>query len=310
MKLIGYLYGVSQTLSKELTHGISGAGETPLSSLADPSSQAAIAAGMRTAGKPCEFDIYASWGKPSDNINMTDPQLSTDLINKVVKVVVDGKFSGSAWDWETKRDNMTRAQYTDFFRRLSAQMKPLGKTISVTENFGTVTLLPEAASYIDDICPMCYDVAPIGTWFGTLADVKADVNRWVNAGFPKSKLVVGISCAARTVAGDWGAWHNSFKYHDTPASAALKAKYVFDNQLGGVFLYHMGLDKLNDPGSIAAAVYKELFPVTPTPVPVPPPVPPPVPIPPITPSVVVSSQDIQVKDSTGKILCTITVGVK
>jgi hypothetical protein len=308
MKLIGYVYGINQTASKEITMGVSGCGDASLDSLTNYSGQRVISDAMKAQGKPCLFDIYASWGQSSLNTHLTDPFKSTALISKIAAILWANGFSGVSFDWEcSNTSTITKAQYTDFFKRLYAKLNPLGKTISCVENDGTVTLLPEAANYLDWIGLMVYDVAPAATWYGTLQDVKDDTNHWLAAGFPKDKLLVGISCAARPT---WSAWYAGQPYHDTPASAALKAKYVYEQGLGGVFLYHMGLDKLNDPGSIAAAVYKELFPVTPTPVPVPPPVPPPVPIPPITPSVVVSSQDIQVKDSTGKVLCTITVGVK
>jgi chitinase len=201
-------------------------------------------------GQKCSFQLYAAYGNPGLNKILTDPTIASQFIASVVAIFKDFPFDGVAFDWECSNNTgLTKTQYTAFFKKLRAALLPLGKTISATENYGTVTLLPEAVAYLDFIGLMTYDVAPDSTWFCSVAQYQAELDRWTAAGFPKDRLVPGISFAGRGPDGYWQQYRNIIDRYDPPASAdvangnyfngldTVGAKAMIAQNYGGVFVY-------------------------------------------------------------------------
>jgi len=262
MRFLGYAYKPSVDARLD---GII-AGYLEISSLSgylrDPANILPTLTEARRKGKPCELQVYASWDKPSLNKVLTDPALSDQLIESLRRIMAAYPFTGVAFDWEcSNTGTITQRQYTDFYRRLASALGPMGRTVSATENYGSVTLLPEAATFLDYVGIMVYDVAPAEVWYGTIDHVRNGINAWVNAGFPHSSLMVGVNYASRP---GWAPWYDGGPFHETPDTMKAKVAYIREQGVGGIFAYEMGLDK-DDPGSLTSVIYSAIDGATPIP---------------------------------------------
>jgi chitinase len=232
---------------------------------------AAVISACHAAGIPCLLSVYAPWDQPTYNNVFSNTKNKAQLITNIVNLIKQYRFDGVDMNWECDNDSgLKAAVYAQFYADLYAQLHPLGKTIGITENYGKVTLPASAQTYLDTISLIDYDCGTTQTWYGTMADVQTDMNRWVLAGFSKSKLVLGISFAARYQAGGgWFSWEYVVDTYNPPSSATTagnlcfngidltvqKAKWVQGNGFGGVFCYQVNLDKMNDGRSLLENIY-------------------------------------------------------
>lgn len=141
-----------------------------------------------------------------------------------------------------------------------------------------------AQSAIDFISLMTYDFW-VDPSCGTVASITNTVNAWVNAGWNKSKLFVGIPFFARnTFSWDvyvaWNEFYNS--YHPLPTQHNMtigglsvwwnnaqdiidKVNYVKSQNLGGVWGYMINNDAINSDHSMETSMFNAIGGVSPPP---------------------------------------------
>jgi hypothetical protein len=232
-------------------------------------------------GMKASFSVFAPYGVNGYNAVFTNASLRQQLFQQIVGVFNDYDFDGVNLDWECDNDpNLRAADVTNFYAELYAILNPMGKTISATENYGKVVMTPEAANYLAWVGLMIYDVGESwATGYGTLAYFQNDLNRWANAGFPKSKLVGGMTCAPRDIDGAWyGPGYAGIisTYNPLPSAnqaggqyyggfdlTKQKAQFVKDNGFKGIFPYYTQTDAFSDYRSLLLAISQVFGDVTP-----------------------------------------------
>jgi len=241
----------------------------------DMGESAATLTACQAAGIPCMFSLYTPWDEPAFNEVFTTPALSQELIDNIVTLMDTWGFDGVDLDWESDvQSNLDVTAFSQFVAELRTAL-PAGKIIGTASAPNKVTFDPSAAQDFDYIGVMTYDVAPAATWYGTMDDVQSSMDLWADAGFPKDKLVLGISFAARYATG--GGWFSYAsvvdQYDPAPGDNAAgdlvfngidlvteKAQWIEDNGFGGAFVYTVNLDKLNDPRSLLQHIYDTIGP--------------------------------------------------
>jgi hypothetical protein len=231
---------------------------------------------IHAAGKKVIFQLYAPYGSSSGEYNkiFTDSTRQNTLFDQIVSIINTNNFDGVNFDWECSNQGTDRTKITQTYQNLRGRLGT-GKIISVTENYGTVTMLPEVTNYIDWVGLMTYDAGTLPYWYCTVPDLEAEVNRWISAGFNPAKLIPGISLAGREngSSSSWISYYDIIQTYDPPAVlnvvssiyyngvTLVKAKLEKLKSLGcgGAFLYTAGMDTdYTDTRSIVAAAYSIL----------------------------------------------------
>ena len=214
-------------------------------------------------------------------------QLITNMLSKMSELGLDGFDI----DWESSK--RSAALLETFLQELRTRM-PAGKLLTMDGAYlasATREPSPEfVIEYLDWVNVMAYDLheltQPSGAYHSRYEDVINVMNRWVLAGYPKEKLLLGIPFYGKDDA------LNTYNYYDivndlnpppeqnletglksfTGASGTMqtvaggriwwngqvevkrKIDFVIANKLGGVIYWELGRDKLNDPRSLAKTV--------------------------------------------------------
>jgi hypothetical protein len=241
----------------------------------------AMIAALHAVGRPCEFSVFSQWGDPNYatyNQIFTNTAYRQQLFDEIVRIfTLKPGFDRVNMDWESDNRGVAAQDITNFYAALYAILQPMGKTISATENYGKVVMTTAAAQYLKFIGLMTYDVGAMPIWYGTLAEMQTDLNRWANAGFDRKKLLAGITFGARKwpnpPSNNWFSYASVVDQYNPPDSAnqagdyyyngpdlvGQKAQWVKDNGFGGVFTYGTQLDKMNDPRSLLQHIYEVML---------------------------------------------------
>jgi hypothetical protein len=223
--------------------------------------------------------------------------LRAQLVTNVVNLLTTYDVDGVDIDWEEIAAYGAKVDL--LISDLYGALNPLGKMVTVSGAWDRINISLASANKVAFINVMTYDmyyspatsVLPVNASY---SDTVAGVNLWVNAGYPKDKLLLGmpfygydsdhtavlygeivdalgpspdqnqanislISTPRGSIAITGGTlWWNGVDL------AMQKTAFVKTEGLGGVMCFDVGQDKLNDSRSLLQNVYDELRSTSPT----------------------------------------------
>ena len=223
----------------------------------------------------------------------SDALLATFVTN-VKNILIAYDAEGVGIDWENRA--AYGARYHKLVSALYSALHPIGKiiTISGAWDWTKILNLPSSDAYmVEFVEVMTYDMSysPATAYPpdpSSFEDIVAAVNAWVNAGWPKDKILPGIPFYGEGQNGAHVLYSEivpvvnptpeqneaNITSISTPrGTIALtaplvwngidrviqKVRYVKENLFGGVFFFDIGEDMLNnDPRSLLDAAYSEM----------------------------------------------------
>lgn len=224
------------------------------------------------------------------------PTLRASYVQQVKDLCVAYNVDGVVTDYEEIAaypvDQAHPGPYDIMTDALYAALNPLGKIIGNAGAWDRLNFVLATQSKLDFVAVMCYDMSyPPATAtppvHATYTDSVAAMNLWVNAGWSKDKLLLGIpvygkdknynvvlyselidalnpppsqelsnvtsvSTPRGVIPVVGGLWWNSID------NTKQKADFVNTNVFGGMMLFDVGEDKFNDPRSLLDVVYNKL----------------------------------------------------
>lgn len=181
-------------------------------------------------------------GDPAYNDNspvllniISNPTLKQQLFNNLNALCSQYNLAGIAIDWEgSYPDPQT---FANFLKDMRAALGT--KLITPIGSWTDVSIAASAAPYINWVSLMSYDYWTL-PYYGTLAQVQQTVNNWINAGWPKNKIDIGIEFKDMT-----GVW--------SPIDViTAKAAWAKSFGLGGAWGYEIGYQQQNNIGQLQA----------------------------------------------------------
>lgn len=221
------------------------------------------------------------------NILVANATLRAQLVTNLKNIVTQYNLDGIEIDWEGAYQV---AQVNTFVQALYTTLHPLGKTVSLCADFDATNITSAYAQYVDWIDVMTYDMwHPHPYPYHSLyEDMVTYMNFWVDSGFPKEKLLVGIPFFGREADNPESAlWahysdivdvlnptsdqnqanvstfqgatvHGGVLWWNGIDLVRQKVGYVIASGFGGVMVYELGTDKLQDPRSLLQVIYQEV----------------------------------------------------
>jgi chitinase len=197
-----------------------------------------------------------------------------NFISNVIEFCKNNKFDGIDMDWEAMDNEAQKKNYTALMKEFRPALSDAGLGFTATIGFGDYWckwIENEALQQTDWIQLMIYDQT--GTWsaspFGNHASFEHYVQAqqyWVNRGFTKDKIVLGLPLYGYKFASESGGQGTSQKYSEivsafpelapsddqTPGSdwcffngpdmIRKKTAYALDNGFAGVMVWEMSQD--------------------------------------------------------------------
>ncbi len=210
-------------------------GGVPWSQLSNLASQAnahgvPILACLWGGGDPAQND-----DSPVLKTIIGNPTLEAQLFTNLNTLCSQYNLQGIAIDWEgSEPDPATYAQFLKDMRTALGS-----KLITPIGNWTSVDIASTAAPYISWLSLMSYDYWTL-PYYGTLAQVQQTVNNWINAGWAKNKIDIGIEFKDMT-----GVW--------SPVDViTAKAAWAKSFGLGGAWGYEIGYETQNNLGQMQA----------------------------------------------------------
>lgn len=201
-----------------------------------------------------ESDINAIWRVDS---------YRKELIKNLVELVIAYNLDGIDIDNENK--GWDKNIYSTFVKELHAELSPLGKIITIAGSPYRVCLTPDVYSMVDFINLMTYDMGSPD--HSTFEDSMQAIDLWIDEDFPKEKLLIGIPFYGRDGNNSfYEYWWIIENYSPSPDQnevsesdayggtiwwngqdlAKEKVLYMKNNGFGGIMLYELGQDCLNN----------------------------------------------------------------
>jgi VCBS repeat-containing protein len=161
-----------------------------------------------------------------------------DLVEQVadnlVALVEQYNFDGAGLDWETGEP---QSYQNNFAAILGPKLQAKGKMLVMAASWYRYDISLSASQYMDYIMPMCYDFwrQTIPSGYTVCADggaagksqyndAVAVMDYWIQGGYPKSKLLMGVNTGQNADA------------------VGQKAQWVVDNNLGGMMIFELYYD--------------------------------------------------------------------
>ncbi len=212
------------------------------------------------------------------------PSLLSQLTTNIFNMVNTYNLDGIDINWEPWENQVpeTDALINALYPTLHSQ----GKVIMVAGVATTPNVGLAASAKVDLINLMTYDLRYPD--HSSYADTVAAVTLWVNAGYDRSKITIGIPFFGKDAdsavalyrdivnelnpSPDQNEAHissiNSWLGPNTPVDGGVlwwngidlarqKVNFVLADGLGGIMCFEAGEDKLNDPRSLLQAIYEE-----------------------------------------------------
>ena len=129
---------------------------------------------------------------------VTSPFKRAILIEQLMQFSLVNGFEGIDLDWEPITAPFG---YATFIRDLKAEMVPHGLELSVDVYAGSNGLNADAFDSVDWLHVMAYDMYEESP-HSTYEDALAGLEFWENAGFPRSKMILGLPFFGREVVAD------------------------------------------------------------------------------------------------------------
>jgi hypothetical protein len=166
---------------------------------------------------------------------ISNATLKQQLFNNLNALCSQYNLAGIAIDWEGSEPDA--ATYAQFLKDMRAALGT--KLITPIGNWTSVDIASTAAPYVSWLSLMSYDYWTT-PYYGTLANVQNTVNTWINAGWPKNKIDIGIEFKDMT-----GVW--------SPVDViTAKAAWAKSFGLGGAWGYEIGYQQQNNLGQLQA----------------------------------------------------------
>ena len=278
-----YYFSLAPSPQGELGRVDSAGAFTPLSSI--PSVQTDINT-LRTwrGSKPAKILLVVGGWIQSDYFDeaAANPSARANLVANILSFCQNYGVDGVDFDWEGYHGAVNDANYGLLISQVRAAFSGSDLELAATINPTHTSLIDEFAE-TDFVQLMSY-----GKSFGQntqvpLSMLQGWVDGWVNGGFTRSKLVVGLPAFGRTPADNTSVTYREIfqTYGPGPAvdsvlhngklyyfngidTVKLKSQYVMDTGLGGVMMWELGHDMpvLTTPASLLRAVC-EVVPVGP-----------------------------------------------
>jgi chitinase len=204
------------------------------------------------------------------------------LVNSTVSLVTTYNLDGIVLDIESP-NKVNQANMRTLIDTLYPLLNPLGKSIRVAGMTGKPS--PDigltTAQEVDAIEVMCYDMSghpdqtngnfPHSSFTDTITAMK----KWIKMGFPKNKLIMGIPIYGKDEAlteypyseiieilnptpdQDYGYIGAQYVWWNGINTTKAKVDWALQNGLGGVMIFAVGYDKLNDGRSLLKTIYDE-----------------------------------------------------
>ncbi len=198
------------------------------------------------------------------------------LVTSITNLITQYDLDGIELDIERRTSQSAMGSLID---ALYSVLNPMGKSITIAAQYGGITDVPPdvslaTAQKLDFIDVMCYDMndrpdqSPPGFPHSTYTDSIGAMQMWIDAGYPKSKLVMGIPFYGKDEKGDiyeyrdivdrlnpapsqdYGVIGGNYVWWNGIDTTKIKADWVLQNGLGGVMIFAVGYDKLNDSRSL------------------------------------------------------------
>jgi hypothetical protein len=233
--------------------------------------------------------LYGSPGLELDAIVKSDA-LRASLVTNIKNMVMTYNLDGVDIDWESGEP---QAEMDKLITDLYAVLHPLNKLITISASWYRHDVSLAVSDYVDFFSLLTYGMNqphPL-PYMSLYDDSVAAMNLWADAGYDRTKILMGIpfyasdsdgnvttygtvvdvlnpdpgqnQASISSISGvtvDGGVlWWNGINL------AKQKVTYVKTNGFGGVMLYSIEEDKLNDSRSLLQNIYNEMYPTEITP---------------------------------------------
>jgi chitinase len=203
-----------------------------------------------------------------------DPEARKNFIVNVIEFCQNNKFDGIDMDWEAMDNEAQKKNYTSLMKEFRPALTAAGLGFTATIGFGDYWckwIENEALQQADWIQLMIYDQT--GTWaaspFGNHASFEHYIQAqqyWVNRGFAKDKIVLGLPFYGYKFVSESGGQGTSQSYSEIASSfpelkssddqtpgkdwcffngpdmIRKKTAYALDNGFAGVMVWEMSQD--------------------------------------------------------------------
>lgn len=191
------------------------------------------------------------------------------FIASVKRFCRDHKLQGVDLDWEFPKNEREEQDYALLLTELRAAFKPEGWGVFVTVS-PEQNLKPAAIAAVDAVQLMSYDR---GRRHATFESMETHVEKLLEAGVPKERLVVGLPFYGRRMEklSDAASYHSIIEQFDPQPEADEAGGYYFNGQetirrktryarekgLRGVMFWQLGQDTTG-PRSLLGAIREEV----------------------------------------------------
>lgn len=202
------------------------------------------------------------WGRGKEfSTAVSSPENRTRFVDDLVAFCAEHQLDAVDIDWEFPKGDEEHAHFTLFLKELSARLKQDDRELSAALGY-TRPLPPECWNCLDRVNLMSYQpwsVQPYEPW------LRESIQRFLDAGLPAEKLVLGVGFYAKEKAGERRAvsWKNLVAPDSTglPESehefwpvgvdaCDLRVRLVDEFDLGGVMVWDYGHDSIDPETSL------------------------------------------------------------
>ena len=209
---------------------------------------------------------------------VANPVSRANLVANIKSFCLDYGVDGVDLDWEPYNGPVNDTHYGLLISELRTAFDGTDLEISSAINPNHTSMVEEYAD-ADFIQLMSYGSHFSGNTQVSMATLENWVNGWVNNGFSKSKLVIGLPAYGKTPSDnsaiiyrdivnlyspqadtDMITHNNKTYYFNNINTIKEKTQYMLDNELKGVMMWELGQDTtVNDPKSLLWNIHETIY---------------------------------------------------
>ena len=231
----------------------------------------AFAGKARAGDRPLKITAcVGGWGQSKDFASAVSNEANRSRFVKALSAFCDTHaLDGIDLDWEFPKGEKEHADFGHFIKALSAELRSKGRQLTIALGY-TRPLAPELWPHLDYVNLMSYQPWSIQDYDAWLT---GSVERFLEAGLPPEKLLLGVGFFAREKAGERRAisWKTQLKGEapGLPASehgfwphgkkaCDLRVELVERHDLGGIMVWDYGHDSPNPEHSLLRHLSRQL----------------------------------------------------